>query len=403
MKKTDHLKEINLIKVGLTAIVGIAIIVTGIMVLPKLLKSGNQEETDQPVSTVPEMTSEELFHEFLDSKGYKPFFNEENIAPEMDGEKYTDSDSFDKELKYSLTDLEEDGNGELVISLQYTPGIFETHVFVVMDGIVQEAAGVESKFQEFRCIPSEHAFVVLDTTAGPGNRVTDMMVVDENRIHSAQLLYEENSGSYSYEIDGNKTDITQEDYQKKIDSIEELGWILIEVIHAPVVFHESELPDMTGYMNMEIDEACKKLNQEMADSEFEVTVDPSGWGSFIYSGDQMLLLAAEGGKTITMISIGLDETFEPHVSVYGIDSGKTSNAVRAILEKRKKREEIESSGTYNAFYHYLLEDEIWVTFYSEDTSASVGEILLSQYNPGLIHSSPLYSFEALKNQLAGAQ
>lgn len=230
VKKNTEPKEYNLIAIGLSILVVIALAITAVFVL-KNRKPVEEEKLQEPEKTVekePEVkpTAREILEKYVKEKVY-----EDELEKEINSEGHLYQDTFivpvselyHKEVEYCIEDLNQDESEELLVRICTDMDYYYTYLFSVKDEKVQFVAvkylyGEVRYSQQMNAIISTSGFVIPETQEC---HIFEQLV-DTDLVESFRITKE--NGVCRKSENEQVAEISQEEFDAYLNDSTQLQW-----------------------------------------------------------------------------------------------------------------------------------------------------------------------------------
>lgn len=230
-EKNTQPKEYNLIAIGLSIIVVVAIVITAVFML-KNRKPAEEEKPKEPEKVVekePEVkpTAKEILEQYIKEKAYEDeleqYVETDGVA-EIHHYVIPFRDFYHEKVEYCIMDLNDDENEELLIQIDLGAEFYYTYVFAVKDETVRYVDAV-FHYEKTKYSAKESSLVYAPAYNNPGasNTYTFDRISDMQAIEAFELSVE--GGIYQKHENDNATEITEQEFEKYLADAKDIEWI----------------------------------------------------------------------------------------------------------------------------------------------------------------------------------
>lgn len=230
-------KEYNLIAIGLSVIVIIAIVITGIFVLknrkPKVDEKPQTSEQAVEQEPVKKVSAKEILEKYVKEKAYEDELEQEydvrSVIPvpqqpsEVLTKKISLSELYHKEVSYCIDDLNGDDEEELLVQIELSTDFYYTYMFAVRD---EEVVFVRVLFNYQPCRYSDELKMLeLAPEYNPPEGIIkyEFMKLEDMKLNEEFFVVNSADTYQKYDVE-QVTDITQEEYDRYLSGVRELEW-----------------------------------------------------------------------------------------------------------------------------------------------------------------------------------
>lgn len=230
-EKNTQPKEYNLIAIGLSIIVVIALVITAIFMLKnrKPAEEEKPKESEEVVEKEPEVkpAAKEILEQYVKEKAYEDeleqYVETDGVA-EIHNFVIPFRDFYHKKVEYCIMDLNDDEMEELLIQIDLEADFYYTYVFAVEDETVRYVDAV-FHYEKTKYSAKERSLVYAPHYNNPGalntytfDRISNMQAIEAFDLTVDGDIYQKHESD-------NVTEITEEEFEEYLADAKDVEWI----------------------------------------------------------------------------------------------------------------------------------------------------------------------------------